>query len=69
MHGSVEEVIAKDKEMQIEIAQSQEANKREEEVTDESAGEAPVKSSGKLVVAEEIALGRVGWSTCELMSS
>ena len=63
--GTVEEVIAKDKEMQVEVAKSQEENLKEEEVIDLAAEAAPKKSDGKLVVAEEIALGHVSWSACE----
>ena len=63
--GTVEEVIAIDKIMQTEAEKSEEEDLIEDEVIDGAAGGEPTKTDGKLVVAEEIALGHVTWSACE----
>ena len=59
-----------DKEMQAEINESKEANKKAEEasVVDDPKDEAGT-SDGKLVVAEEIAEGHVSWKAGQYLSN
>ena len=61
--GTVAEAMVKDKEMQMEAVESQEANKKEDEV--EIPGNTDKKPDGKLVVAEEIAEGHISMAARE----
>ncbi|KAH8120523.1 hypothetical protein DFH11DRAFT_1560461 [Phellopilus nigrolimitatus] len=65
--GSVAEAIIYNKEMQAEVADSKEANKKAKEAsTAEDKDEESKKKDGKLVVAEEIAEGHVSWPAVKL---
>lgn len=61
--GGLSKALAHDKKLAAEIAKEEEAADRAEHTVDESdpVAEAPVKSDGKLIVAEEISEGHVGW--------
>ena len=62
--GTVEEILATDKEMQAEAKKSAEAMekaKKEEESDSQKVDDETKKSDGKLVIAEEIAMGHVSW--------
>lgn len=65
--GSSREVLGKDAELEQEISHEAEALEfqENEEVLEDSKATAADSSIGKLVVAEEIALGRVGWDACK----
>ncbi|KAI5124482.1 hypothetical protein M0805_008364 [Coniferiporia weirii] len=68
-HGTIAETLAKDVEMQIETRESEEVNKKAEEavVAEFEEGEETIKKrDGKLVLAEEIAEGHVGWPSVKL---
>lgn len=61
-HGPVQEVLDKDAELQKELEESEATDEKADEVVDAKAEEQPKKKGdGKLVVAEEIAEGHVGW--------
>ena len=55
-----------DKEMQAEVEESEGATEKEEEAPEVDDLKVGVgKSDGKLVMAEEIAVGHVGWTACQ----
>jgi hypothetical protein len=67
--GTLEQALATDSKLRAEVEKEKETLAKKQEVID-----APVKETkahgdsgkGKLVVAEEVALGRVSWPACEL---
>jgi ABC-type methionine transport system ATPase subunit len=69
--GSLSEALAKDETLAAEIVHETtaiELNANEEAAADETEGDAVAKpQEGKLIVAEEIAVGRVGWPACEFL--
>ena len=65
--GSLSEVMQKSEEAEKEMKESEEELRKAEEVEEVEDGkhkpaETASKSDGKLVVAEEIALGHVSWA-------
>ncbi|KIJ68829.1 hypothetical protein HYDPIDRAFT_25082 [Hydnomerulius pinastri MD-312] len=70
--GSISEVIAKDDRLAAEIEKEQVVLEKEEQVVDDSAptseanGKSIEKGDGKLVMSEEIAVGRVSWPALKL---
>lgn len=68
--GSLEEALASDSKLRAEVEKEKQALEKGKEVVD-----APVKekkaegesSKGKLIVAEEVALGRVSWPACKYL--
>ena len=65
--GSLENALAHDSKLLKEVEQeTEELQKAEQEIDGEKAEDANASSSaGKLVVAEEVAVGHVGWRTSE----
>ncbi len=65
--GPTEEVLQVDSSLQAEIAKKEKelegADKKEEDESEEATK--AKAAAGKLIVAEEVALGRVGWPACE----
>ncbi|KAK1228101.1 hypothetical protein PQX77_008872 [Marasmius sp. AFHP31] len=61
--GSVTDALAKDKELAAEVRAEEEIEHKADEVID-PATDAP-KSDGKLILAEEVELGHLGWPACE----
>lgn len=61
-HGPVAEVLDNDKQLRDELEQSEVVNEKAEESVDSKPEADTKKVAGKLVAAEEIAMGRVGWS-------
>jgi hypothetical protein len=61
--GSVSDAIAKDKQLKAEIAEEKKAMQKAENEVDpeEDLDVVAEKKDGKLIVAEEIAEGHVGW--------
>jgi ABC-type glutathione transport system ATPase component len=66
--GPIEEVLKSDRTLQIELVTEKEeieqAEKKEDQKDDEETTKAKT-AAGKLVVEEEVAIGRVAWSTCK----
>jgi ABC-type methionine transport system ATPase subunit len=65
--GPIEEVLKHDRALQIELAKEKEieqGEKKEDQKDDAETTKAKA-AAGKLVVEEEVAIGRVAWSTCE----
>ncbi|KAH8086659.1 hypothetical protein BXZ70DRAFT_1067810 [Cristinia sonorae] len=73
--GSLSSALAKDKKLQSEHNKERQILEKGDQVAEKpTAGNAPVaeanvKSSGKLIVEEEIALGHIGWSAMSLYLS
>ena len=64
-HGSVKETLANDKEMQKEVMESELAEqKAEESLIIDGIGGKQKEESGKLVMAEEVSEGHIGWDAC-----
>lgn len=61
-HGPVAEILSSDKQLRDELEQSEVVNEKAEESADTKSELNEKKVAGKLVAAEEIAVGRVGWS-------
>lgn len=62
--GSVSQVMAKDHSLVIEVEKEEESlEKADEEIEAQLPLDEP-KSDGKLIVAEEIALGHIRWPAC-----
>lgn len=65
-HGSVAETLAVDKEMQKEVMESEIAEQKADEAFAlEGAEENKLDNSGKLVMAEEVVEGHIGWDASE----
>lgn len=68
--GSLTKVLATDDKLSKELAKGAQAVDKVEQQVDVEApdADAPTKkgSEGKLVAAEEISVGAVGWPSCEL---
>ncbi|KIJ62235.1 hypothetical protein HYDPIDRAFT_176581 [Hydnomerulius pinastri MD-312] len=70
--GSISEVIAKDDRLAAEIAKEQVVLEKEEQTIDNSVptseanGKSNAKTDGKLVMSEEILVGRVSWPAFKL---
>lgn len=69
--GSVSDALKKDDQLAEEFKHEEEALELEENEETEATGSAdpsapPKAKEGKLVVAEEIAVGHVSWRACEL---
>ncbi|KAJ6594276.1 hypothetical protein B0H19DRAFT_1094788 [Mycena capillaripes] len=65
--GSVSDAIAKDEQLAKEVSKEQETlEAAEKEIDSTSAAEEPKKKDGKLIVAEEIAIGRVTWKALNI---
>lgn len=64
--GSVSDAIAKDSKMAEEIKHEEEAVELDE-IEETAMTEVRGDNKGKLVVAEEIAIGRVSWKACECL--
>lgn len=61
-HGPAEEVLKQDAELQKEVKESEIADEKADDIVDAKPEEqAKKKGDGKLIVAEEIAVGHVGW--------
>ena len=61
--GSVADALAKDKELAAEVRVEEEIERKADELVD-VVTDAP-KSDGKLILAEEVELGHLGWPACE----
>ena len=59
--GDLPKVLAKDGQLSAEYESEEKTLAKAADAIDSFAPEEPNKSDGKLVVAEEIAIGRVGW--------
>ncbi|KAJ7187905.1 P-loop containing nucleoside triphosphate hydrolase protein, partial [Mycena filopes] len=65
--GSIADALAKDEVLAKEVSKDQEIlDAAEKEVDSPPAADEPKKKEGKLIVAEEIALGRVSWTALTL---
>ncbi|KAJ7187879.1 hypothetical protein C8R46DRAFT_1157119 [Mycena filopes] len=65
--GSIADALAKDEVLAKEVSKDQEIlDAAEKEVDSPPAADEPKKKDGKLIVAEEIALGRVSWTALTL---
>ena len=62
--GTVDEVMGVDKNIAKTLKRDEEMIKMTEEQVDKSTA---VKSEGKLIVAEEVELGHIGWPSCMLL--
>lgn len=63
--GSMSKVLAKDKGLSKEIDEENKViEKAEHTVDDQQPVEESKKSDGKLIVAEEISVGHIGWPAC-----
>lgn len=66
--GSLSRALAKNKKLAVEMMEeTDELKKHETEIDYEVPDAFPSKSDGKLIVAEEIAEGHVGWSARKLL--
>jgi hypothetical protein len=68
--GTLEQALATDSKLRAEVEKEKEALAKKEEVIDAPVKEAKAErdsSKGKLIVAEEVALGRVSWPACEFL--
>ncbi len=64
--GSLSSALAKDKKLSAEVAkESKQLEEAEQEITEPKPNVAAQNSDGKLVVAEEISVGHVGWTARE----
>lgn len=69
-HGSVQDALAKNKELSAEVADEVVAIEKDDTTIDaEEPNEPAKKADGKLTVAEEIAEGHVSWPARKLISS
>ncbi|TCD68828.1 hypothetical protein EIP91_009695 [Steccherinum ochraceum] len=65
--GSLSNALAKDQKLQSEVKKEHEAIEKEEQTVEQTeAVDDPKKSSGQLVVEEEVAMGHIGWSALKL---
>lgn len=64
--GSISEALAKDSKLAEEIKHEEEAVELDENEDTAAEAKPTDEKKGKLVVAEEIAVGHVSWSACEL---
>lgn len=64
--GSISEALAKDSKLAEEIKHEEEAVELDENEDTAAEAKPADEKKGKLVVAEEIAVGHVSWSACEL---
>ena len=65
--GSLSKALSKDKKLSAEMKEEKkELQKADNEVDATEPDEPAKKSDGKLVVAEEVAEGHVGWPACEI---
>jgi hypothetical protein len=65
--GTLEQALATDSKLAADLKKEKEKIAKQEEVVDkpiENEKPAPKSTGGKLIVAEEIALGRVSWPAC-----
>ena len=68
--GSLSNVLAKDEELFTELVNETKAVKQaEEEIDLYDESEVKKSSDGKLVLAEEISEGHVGWKPCQCLLS
>lgn len=66
--GTLSKALASNKKLSAELKEeSDEIRKADDEVDATEPDEPAKKGDGKLVVAEEIAEGHVGWPACELI--
>ena len=64
--GSFDKALKEDHELQAELAaEKKELKKAEEEIDTFPLDGAAETKDGKLVIAEEISVGRVGWKACK----
>jgi hypothetical protein len=66
--GTLAEALSRDSKLLAEVAKENEREEKESEVIDPPEEDEKVSKEGKLVVAEEIALGRVSWPAREWIS-
>lgn len=67
-HGSVQDALAKNKELSAEVAEEVVAIEKDDATIDaEEPNEPAKKADGKLTVAEEIAEGHVSWPACKFL--
>ncbi|KAJ8082215.1 hypothetical protein PM082_008062 [Marasmius tenuissimus] len=62
--GSVTDALAKDKELAAEVRAEEEIERKADEVIDPATD--ALKSDGKLILAEEVELGHLGWPALKL---
>lgn len=63
--SSLSKILATDKKLSAELKQeTKEIKKAEQEVDHAEPDESSKKADGKLIVAEEISEGHVGWPAC-----
>lgn len=66
--GSLSSALAKDEKLFEEAEQENALAEKSDQVIDESEEvDGGKKSDGKLVMAEEVSEGHVGWSACKLL--
>lgn len=66
--GTLEQALATDSKLAAELKQEKEQIAKGEQVLDKPVTDeklAPKPTEGKLIVAEEVALGRVSWPACK----
>jgi ABC-type methionine transport system ATPase subunit len=68
--GPIEEVLKQDRSLQVKLAREEkqveetETRKREDPMDEEQVARAKA-AAGKLILEEEVAIGRITWTTCE----
>ena len=69
--GTLSKVLDKDKHLAVEIAEERQEAEKAEQTIDDATEQDPAasKSDGKLIVAEEISEGHVGWPARESFGS
>ncbi|PSS37122.1 hypothetical protein PHLCEN_2v995 [Hermanssonia centrifuga] len=68
--GSLSSALAKDKKLSAEVAkESKQLEEADQQITEPKPNVAAQNSDGKLVVAEEISVGHVGWTALKLLFS
>ena len=67
-HGPVEDIIRHDKTIREAIAVAENLDEIEKEAETDEAEDKKKAAAGKLIIAEEMALGHVGWPACKLYS-
>ncbi|GJJ15091.1 hypothetical protein Clacol_009366 [Clathrus columnatus] len=67
--GSLNDALSKNEGLLEEVMQEQQSIKKEEETVDTPEAEKDTKQGGKLVLAEEVAVGHVSWAAMKLYYS
>lgn len=59
------DVLKQNKDVKLEMSKDSATIEKAEEEADVDTDDRPKEPSGKLILAEEIALGHVGWQACK----